>query len=243
LLNQNETEKKLKKIKPDFILNTAGLTSIEECEKNYKLAYNSNVKIIQNIQKYLKNNNKCYLLHISTDQVYFGKGPHKEKKVNPVNNYALTKYLGELEAIKTNATILRTNFVGKSFNLKKGLTDWFINSCKTNKRISLYKDVLFSPLEISGLSKIILKIIKKKKPGIYNLGSKDGISKSRFLRGVAKKLNLNTKNIQDINSNKVKKIVQRPKDMRLNVDLFEKTFKIKLPKINKVIDEVCSGYL
>lgn len=237
-----ETEKKLQLIKPDFILNLSGLTNIEECENNYKLAYNSNVIIIKNIQKYIKNNKKCHLLHISTDQVYSGKGPHKEKKVKPVNNYALTKYLGELEALKTNATILRTNFVGKSLNLKKSLTDWFINSCKTNKRISLFKDVLFSPLEINGLSKIILQIIKKRKSGIYNLGSKNGISKSRFLRRIAKKLNLDTKNLKDINLNKVKKIVQRPKDMRLNVNLFEKTFKIKLPKINEVIDKVCSGY-
>jgi len=242
LLNQNETEKKLYKINPDFILNLAALTSIEECEKNYKLAYDSNVTIIKNIQNYLKSNKKCHLLHISTDQIYSGKGPHKEKKVNPVNNYALTKYLGEIEAIKSNATILRTNFVGKSLNLDKGLVDWFINSCKANKQISLFKDVFFSPLEISSLSKIILQIIKKRKPGIYNLGTKDSISKSRFLRRIAKKLNLNRKNLKDINLNKVKKIVKRPKDMRLNVNLFEKTFKIQLPKINEVINKICSNY-
>jgi dTDP-4-dehydrorhamnose reductase len=242
LLNKYETEKKLYKIKPDFILNLAALTSIEECEKNYKLAYDSNVTIIKNLQNYLKSNKRCHLLQISTDQIYSGKGPHKEKKVNPVNNYALTKYLGEIEAIKSNATILRTNFVGKSLNLDKGLVDWFINSCKANKQISLFKDVLFSPLEISSLSKIILQIIKKRKPGIYNLGTKDSISKSRFLRRIAKKLNLNRKNLKDINLNKVKKIVKRPKDMRLNVNLFEKTFKIQLPKINEVINKICSNY-
>ena len=60
---------------------------------------------------------------------------------------------------------------------------------------------------------------------------------------MAKKLNLDTKNMKDINLNKVKKIVQRPNDMRLNVNLFEKTFKIKLPKINKVIDKIYFSYL
>jgi dTDP-4-dehydrorhamnose reductase len=244
LHNKIETEKKLQKIKPNFILNLASLTDINKCENNYKLAYNSNVTIIKNIQNYIKNNKKCHLLHVSTDQVYSGRGPHKEKKkVKPVNCYSLTKYLGEQEAMKVNATILRTNFVGKNLSTKKSLTDWFIDSCKAKKKILLFKDVFFSPLDVNTLSKIIIQIIKKRKPGIYNLGSKNGISKARFLRRLAKKLNLNTQNLKDINLNKVKKIVQRPKDMRLNVDLFEKTFKIKLPKINKVINKIYFSYL
>ena len=163
LLNKFETEEKLQKIKPNFILNLAGLTDVNKCENNYKLAYSSNVSLIKNLQNYIKNNKKCHLLHISTDQIYSGRGPHKEEKIKPVNNYSLTKYLGEQEAMKINATILRTNFVGKSLSAKKSLTDWLIDSCKAKKKILLFRDVFFSPLEVQTLSKIIIQIIKKKK--------------------------------------------------------------------------------
>ena len=62
---------------------------------------------------------KIFLLHLSTDQVYSGKGPHRENFTYPINNYGKTKLKGERFVKKINGCILRTNFVGKSLNYKK----------------------------------------------------------------------------------------------------------------------------
>ena len=56
-------------------------------------------------------------------------------------------------------------------------------------------------------------------------------------------MNLNLKNIKKINFINNKKNTLRPNDMRLNISLFEKTFKIKLPNLNDVIKKVAKSYL
>ena len=87
------------------------------------------------------------------------------------------------------------------------------------------------------VQEILLKIIKLKKPGIYNFGSNKGISKSEFAKFVIKlkKFKINYKEIKYENK---KNLIKRPKNMVMNVKKFEKTFKLKLPNIRKEIYKI-----
>ena len=120
LLNKQDVFRKLKKINPKIIINTSGMTDVEKCENSFHLAFKSNVVSIQNICEYIKIYNKnCYFINISTDHLYSGKGPHKEENINLINNYALTKYLGEVMSSKIDSINLRVNFFGNNFIKKK----------------------------------------------------------------------------------------------------------------------------
>tara|TARA_B100001939_G_C16928257_1_gene612774 strand:+ start:1262 stop:2116 length:855 start_codon:yes stop_codon:yes gene_type:complete len=243
LLNKREVFKKLKKINPKIIINTSGMTDVEKCENSFHLAFKSNVVSIQNVCEYVKTYNKnCYFINISTDHLYNGKGPHKEENINLINNYALTKYLGEVMSSKIDSINLRVNFFGNNFIKKTGLVNWFINACKRKKKIFLYKDILFSPLEINSLTEIISKIINKRISGTYNLGSNNGISKAEFLNLIGKNLKLNLKFAKITSSSNIKNRAKRPNDMRLNNKKFEKKFKIKLPNIYQEIQKFCINY-
>ena len=71
---------------------------------------------------------------------------------------------------------------------------------------------------------------------MYNLGSKQGMSKSNFAILFAKKLNIFNQNKFDIvNSSKILK-TKRSKHMRMNVNKFEKTFKLKLNSLKNEIN-------
>ena len=219
------------------------MTDVDKCENSFHLAFKSHVVSIQNICEYVKNYNKnCYFMNISTDHLYNGKGPHKEENINPINNYALTKYLGEEISSKVHSINLRVNFFGNNFTKEIGLVNWFINACKRNKKIFLYKDIFFSPLEINSLTEIISKIVNKRISGTYNLGSNNGISKAEFLSLIGKNLNLNLKFTKIKNSSKIKNKIKRPNDMRLNNTKFEKKFKIKLPNIYQEIKKFCINH-
>ena len=237
-------KKHLDRIKPDFIINLVALTNVNECEKNLPKAIKINIKILTNFCKYeLERKHKLKFIHISTDQVYSGDGPHVEKKVRPINNYGLTKLLGEIAISNCNPLILRTNFVGKSQSQKrKSLTDWFISSVIQKRKTYLYTDVYFNPLEINYLSSIILKIMGRKTTGTYNLGAKQGISKSKLLFQIGKFLNLNLKKCKKIKFVKKKGIAMRPKNMIMNCTKFEKAFQIKLPSIQDQILRVSQDY-
>ena len=61
----------LKKHKPDILINTAGLTNVEECEINPTLAKEANVDLAQNLA-IACNQQKVKLVHISTDHLFRG---------------------------------------------------------------------------------------------------------------------------------------------------------------------------
>lgn len=239
------TEQFLDNINPDIIINLVSLTSVEVCEENINLAYLTNTCTVENIVHWIKcKNSKCHLIQISTDHVYDGLGPHLEESVRIANNYALTKYSGELAASMVNSTILRTNFVGRSMvSYRESLTDWVYRSVLSNKRMEVLDDVYFSPLSMIKLIELIAFTVEIKPIGIYNLGSNEGMSKADFDFKFAECLGLNTVNMKRIKISELRLLrAYRPKDMRMDNTRFEGILGFKLPKLIDTIYEVANEY-
>lgn len=237
----------LDEFKPDCIVNLIGSISVDGCELNIEEAVKINVDTTRNIGHWVERNS-CRLIHISTDHVYDSKNLNtlsNEKDFELLNNYAITKYLGERYILKAGGTVLRTNFVGKSKNPnKQSLTDWVYKICKSKEQNKILNDVFFSPLTMNQLSIYIKHVINfEKKCGVYNLGSKGCISKADFDIRFAEKLSLSTDNLTEISIENLKQLkAVRPKLMCMDSSLFENEFKIKLPTIEQVIDEVAGEY-
>ena len=245
LENFNELVKTLEKVKPKVIINLVGLTNIDHCEKFPNEAYRINVQTVENLTGAIQMlSEKPFLIHISTDQVYDGKGFFLEKNINPSNYYAFSKYIGELKANQISSTILRTNFFGKGKSLKRSsLTDWLYTELKQNNHISVFEDVWFNPLSISFLCKIIELTIEKKIEGIFNLGSDNGMNKADFAFYFAKALNLPTSNMKRVKVSDVKFLkAYRPKNMIMNLNKFKQKFNVKLPKLKEEIEFVAKDY-
>tara|TARA_Y100000590_G_C15605432_1_gene971789 strand:- start:286 stop:1152 length:867 start_codon:yes stop_codon:yes gene_type:complete len=236
--------KKIIELNPDIIINCAGLTSVDKCEKNKKLAFKTNALITKNLVSISKNLD-CKLIQISTDHVYNGvKKNNVENKCNLKNYYSTTKRLAELEALKYyKSLILRTNFFGIS-KKNKGNLNWFFEKIKKKQTINLFSDVYFSPLYINTLCQIISKICNKNTYGIFNVGSINKISKKNFYLMISKNLGLKIlfKPVKLDNEIRKAKITKRPKNMSMNVDKFQKNLKIKLPTIRKEIQKFTDEY-
>jgi dTDP-4-dehydrorhamnose reductase len=235
------------KNKPSIIINLIACADIEECEQMKYTAINLNIKVLNIIAQAVKKigKNNCHLIHISTDQVYSGIGNHNEKYAKPVNFYGKTKLLGEKEILKINATILRTNFIGRNTHTnKKTLSDWIVNCIKNNVKINCYTNIFFSPLHTSTLCKYIEVVMKKKINGIYNLGSINKISKAEYALKLLKLLKLLKFNKKLISMTKYSRSnVNRPLDMSLNTSKFQKIYKTKLPNVNNEIYKNSSDYI
>lgn len=230
------------KVKPDFIVNLAALTNVDTCEENMSLAYRVNTLIAENIANYTNQQENVFVVHISTDHVYDAENSNEEDIVI-CNNYALTKYCAEKSFKSTNATILRTNFFGKSLSLNtNGLCDTIYRLASQEKELKLFKDVFFSPLSIGTLCDVILTCLEKKVPGVFNVGSKDGMSKEAFLKCFLQMSGLKDVIYQSISVDEITQKTNRPKDMRMNVSLFEKTYNYKLPKLVNEIESVANEF-
>jgi len=226
------TNKMLDNVRPEVIVNLAALTNVDKCEQEPQNAYLLNVRVVENIVEWIRSRSDARLVQVSTDQVYGDKGPHSEDDVALLNTYAFSKYCGELAARQVDSAVLRVNFFGHSFNpSRKSFSDWLIDSFKNQIPIKLFTDVLFSPLSLDSLVEIMAQIIEHPINGTFNLGSRGGMSKRDFALGLAGHLSLKTDCAKDSLLAESKLAACRPRDMRMDCSLFERTFGISLPSL------------
>jgi dTDP-4-dehydrorhamnose reductase len=229
-------------IKPDLIVNLAALTNVDICEENVNLAYQVNIKIAENIAAYSSYRKEVFIVHISTDHVYDAENSSEDDIVIS-NNYAMSKYCAEKSFKSGSAAILRTNFFGKSLSQKsEGLCNSIYNLATTEQELKLFNDVFFSPISIGGLCDVILTCLQKRISGTFNVGSKEGMSKENFLKSFLLLSGLNDFKYQSVSVDEIDFKTARPKDMRMDVSLFEKTFNYKLPKLINEIESVANEF-
>lgn len=241
----DQTVHYLDRIKPDVIVNLVALTNVDYCEQHPNESYLGNVRVVENVVAWInQQSSKVQMVQISTDQVYDGPGLHLEDSVSLKNYYGFSKYAGELATGSIDAAILRTNLFGKSkTDQRASFTDWLYRALTNNENIQVFDDVYFSPLSMSTLCNMITRVVQQDITGVYNLGSKQGLSKADFALAFAQALDLNTEHMTRASVDDVDVIkTYRPKDMRLNVDKFEQTLAITLPNLHQEIIKVAKEY-
>lgn len=228
--------------KPDFIVNLAALTNVDLCESDIFLAYKVNTKIAENIATYSNLNKNVFVVHISTDHIYNAENSSEEDVVI-CNNYAMTKYCAEKSFMSNNSIVLRTNFFGKSSSESaEGLCNSIYNKSINGADLNLFNDVYFSPLSINSLCDVINICLHKKISGVFNVGSKGGMSKETFLITFLKMCGLKDIRYQSISVDELNMKTVRPKDMRMDVSLFEKAFNYELPILINEIESVAHEF-
>jgi len=165
----------IKNINPDVIYHFAAMTDHSFAEKNKLLCQKYNTGITNNILKSIKN--KCILIFLSTDKIYSGNPKTSPENVNvkPFGFLAKEKLNCEKNIKKKTKKyfILRLPIVHKTGEDKRtSVIDKFIYSIKKNKKIYVFRNVIRSFLKIDELNIFLFNIIKSKKYGIYNVGSK-----------------------------------------------------------------------
>ncbi|PSU50929.1 hypothetical protein C9J12_02890 [Photobacterium frigidiphilum] len=237
----NLSQSVLSDISPDFIINLAALTNVDTCECDINLAYLVNTKIAENIACFSKKHN-TFIIHISTDHLY-NQNNATEQDVEICNSYAMTKYCAERSYNPNNSIVLRTNFFGKSHSESSlGLCNTIYKQAQEGIELKLFNDVYFSPLSIITLCDVINVCLRERIPGVFNVGSKNGMSKEQFLRYFLIKAGVENLKYKSISVDDVCLKTPRPKDMRMNVSLFERTYKYNLPKLMIEIENVANEF-
>ena len=227
------------KHKPDIVINTLGLTSVEECKKHPKIAHKVHVEIPGNIAITCKDLN-VKLIHISTDHIFSGKSQmsFEDEIAKPVNVYAQTKHQGELKVQKNckNALILRTNFFGWGTTYRQSFSDFILNTLKSINTVELFKDVFFTPILIDELVNRAHQLIDIDAKGVYNIVGNERISKYEFGLKLANFFELNVSLIKAIKLANKTELARRPKDMSLSNSKLCETLKCKIPSIDEQLN-------
>jgi dTDP-4-dehydrorhamnose reductase len=212
-------ESQIDQLSPDIIVHTAGLTSVDLCEKNPSLAQKVNAEMARNIAS-LSDKYNIKLIHISTDHLFSDSGTlYSESSIpNPLNEYGKSKLLAEKWVTDSNnqAIIARTNFFCWGSAIRKSFSDWIINNLRDENTLNMFDDIFITPILADSLALLSHELVDNDASGIFNIVSNDRISKYDFGIKIAKHFGLSSKYIirdQIANSNLY---VKRPHDMSLD---------------------------
>jgi dTDP-4-dehydrorhamnose reductase len=242
LTDTKRTREAVQSIRPAVIVNLAGETNVDACQREPQRAYLGNVRIVETLVDAI-DASASFLIHLSTDQLYDGNGPHAETALQFLNYYALSKYAGELAAARVPSTVLRTNFVGRSRNQdRQSLSDWIVAALRRGDPLKVFRDVFFSPLSLTTLAAMIDVAVNRREIGVFNLGSTAGMSKADFAFELADELALPTATMQRASVEEVPLAANRPTDMRMDSSRFERRFGVSLPTLSQEIRMIAAEY-
>ena len=183
LSDQNKIRKLIENLLPNLVINCIGIVKqnliINDIDKSIYL--NS---FFPKVLHQICQNNQIRFLTFSTDCVFKGtKGFYNELDVvDSEEIYGISKYLGEIGGYN-NALTLRTSFIGKELNKKRGLLEWFLLQSKLKKNINGYANAIYSGLPTIEIARIIHKYIIPNADlhGLYHLSS-EPINKYTLLK-------------------------------------------------------------
>lgn len=170
-------------IKPDVVINCAGLTKHLPGSDDPNIAIPINALAPHRLAAYCEMTG-ARLIHISSDCVFSGsKGNYLESDVtDAIDLYGRTKAMGEVDY--AHAITLRTSTIGHELNTAYGLLDWFLSqkdSCKG------FTKAIFSGLPTIVFAQIIRDIVipRPDMRGLYHV-SGQAIAKYDLLKLIAK---------------------------------------------------------
>jgi len=243
--NPGEIRDFIFKKKIDVFINTIALTNVDKCETSKDLARFLNYNIAKNIA-IACNETNCKLVHISTDQIFNGNSSfYKEDSLpDPINIYGITKLMGEQAVLKFNPSslVIRTNFFGCGTSYRSSFSDFIYDNLYRGKKINLYDDIFYTPIDIKSLIVIINNLINQKKDGVYNISGSDRVSKYDFGINLAKIFSLKENLIVRKSFFDFNHTAKRPMDMSLDNQKISNELNTVLPNLNKCLKSLYFQY-
>jgi len=220
--------------KIDVIINCAAYTAVDKAEEEQELADLINHKAVEYLATIAKEN-KCKLIHISTDYVFNGESfrPYLESdSVAPNSVYGKTKLDGEIIMQKINPSasiIIRTSWVYSSFGANFVKT--MLRLGREKESLGVIFDQVGTPTYARDLAKTILDIlpqIKNETVELYHYSNEGVLSWYDFAKEIMKMAKLDCV-ISPIETKEYPTPAKRPHYSLLNKSKIKNRFNLEIP--------------
>ncbi|WP_298780863.1 SDR family oxidoreductase [uncultured Polaribacter sp.] len=247
ITDERNLKSSIKDINPDFIINTAAMTQVDDCEDNRGACDLLNIDVV----KWLSETSKeldAHLIHISTDFIFDGiKGNYKETDAaNPLSYYGESKLKSEKVLVNSdiNYTILRTILVyGKVFDMSRNnIVLWVKEMLEKGKEITIVDDQYRAPTYVEDLALACKISMDKNATGIFNISSNQLLSIFEIAQQIAETFCLDKSLIKPISTSTLNQTAPRPAKTGFDLsktnhvlNFYPKSFKENLQRFKEVI--------
>jgi dTDP-4-dehydrorhamnose reductase len=215
ICNKTEVANIISEEKPNYIINTAAMTNVDQCEDEKELCWDLNVNAVQHLHDAAKDNN-VFLLHLSTDFIFDGAdGPYTENaKANPLSYYGESKLAAEQLLLTSDIdyAIARTVLVfGITEKMSRSnIILWVKNSLEEGKKLTIVDDQWRTPTLAEDLALGCYLIIKNRAIGIYNISGDELLTPYEMAMQTVEYFKLDNSLIEKTDGSKFQQRAKRP---------------------------------
>lgn len=230
----------IEEIQPDVIFHCAAWTNVDGAEEAYDACYKVNVEGTANLVEAAKKVD-AKIVYISSDYVFDGKKEGyytEEDKVNPLNVYGKTKYLGEAETRKYDKHfILRISWVyginGKNF------VRTMLRLSESKNELGVVSDQVGSPTYTVDVSKLLVDMVQTDKYGTYHGTNENYCSWADFARTIFELNNCDVV-VNDVLTKDYPAKAERPLNSKLSKDKLKNSDFNLLPTWQDALNRYCN---
>jgi dTDP-4-dehydrorhamnose reductase len=238
ITRQEGTIEAVSEIRPDFLVNVAAFTQVDQCESEEKKAMAVNGEGVRNLAlACLKIGAKMML--VSTDYIFDGrKGePYQEGDTpNPLSVYGRSKLLGEhyLQELTETFIIVRTAWLYGANGLNFVKTIVRLAQEKTEMRV--VDDQCGAPTYSLHLARAINALIETGARGIFHVTNRGCCTWCEFAREIVRLKGMKT-NVKPATTDEIGRPAKRPPFSVLDCSRFEKITGLILPHWKDAVKE------
>lgn len=215
--NRSDVRRLFSDLKPDIVIHTASIGSVDYAETNRKVAWKTNVMGTDNVI-WACEEIGAKIIFISSNAVFDGEdAPYSESDpVNPINYYGKLKIEGEMlvKNSKVINVIIRPILMygWNSPNRRQNPVTWLLSMLEKKQSVNVVTDIHYNPLLVDDCARAIWSAVELGKTGTFHVGGEDRISLFNFAREVASIFELDISLIKPVKNEFFKNIAPRPKD-------------------------------
>ena len=210
--DRTQARRSLDEVQPDRVIYAAANTDLEACEGQGEVAWRLHRSTPSACAEWCRDHD-VPMVYISTDSVFDGeKGDYSESdEANPLNVYAVTKFLGEREVLAHGGLVVRTNFIGAG---GRSFMSWLWEALTAGREVVGYRDIRFSPIYAGDLADSVERVISRYRSGLIHIGGRESITKHEIALEVSNAVDGGRVVAGDARQN----VVRRPLDTTLRSD-------------------------
>lgn len=230
ITNEDAVKKMIREYRPSVIFHCAAYTAVDKAEEEQEKCYQVNVLGTKYLTEAAKEMD-AKIIYISTDYVFDGtkEGIYQiEDRVNPVNYYGKTKYLGE-NFIREydNHIIVRISWV---FGINgKNFIRTMLNLAESHKELNVVCDQIGSPTYTKDLAGLLVNMFLSNVKGLYHVTNEGYCSWYEFAEFIFKESRKKVK-VHPILTKDYKTIAKRPLNSKLSKESLDDIGMKRLPE-------------
>ena len=221
--SKEEVDKLFENSKPDLVILTAAMTSVDACEKNPTLANRINAAAPGLIARACKESS-AHLVHVSTDYVFDGMKSRRYLEADtprPISVYGASKLAGEQSvlSILPEAAVVRPAVLygWNPIPDKMNFVTWILKKMRNGEPVILFEDQVVSPTFADDLAIVLLTFADKQVSGVWHASGPDCLDRPSCGRAIAEIFGLDCSLITSVPSSSVSLPARRPKYSCLDI--------------------------